>query len=181
MPERTEIYVQHKQLLHFIQHTSSSERHLCSIWVDAVNREAASAAPGSLAREGLVYSLQGGADNVIRGPRSRAKGVLLQPRDKGNSSEGQGGGRGTGERRKGKRTTGRGKESLPQKGSRKKVVEMDSQETSTCSMGPVFPDEHFSSMDHQTYVLDDAPFNPECIVLKFIDNSGQELYAEVRY
>ncbi|KAJ3006573.1 hypothetical protein NUW54_g3885 [Trametes sanguinea] len=53
MPERAEIFVQHKQVLYFIQHTDAQDRRLQAIWVDPTSDEQAKSSSNRLARAGL--------------------------------------------------------------------------------------------------------------------------------
>lgn len=73
MPERTEIFVQHRHLTHFIDSVDPSQRQLRYLWIDATNEEQSHALPGSPVSLGNVYRLMGHA-NVHRGQRSQSQG-----------------------------------------------------------------------------------------------------------
>ncbi|KAJ3001953.1 hypothetical protein NUW54_g6113 [Trametes sanguinea] len=68
MPERAEIFIQHKQVLYFIAHTSPEERRLRSIWVDPTSEEQKSSPSTSPASAGLVYRLPAGS-TIQRGAK----------------------------------------------------------------------------------------------------------------
>lgn len=71
MPERTEIYVQHRQLLNFISKTSSEDRILEEIWVDPLLTEVPNATHPR-ARQGLVYP-------ITEHMNVRRKGLYVHP------------------------------------------------------------------------------------------------------
>ena len=71
MPERTEVYVQHTQLLNFISQTCLEDRVLQQIWVDPLPHEMP-VATDPRARQGLMYPITE-ATNVVR------KGCLVHP------------------------------------------------------------------------------------------------------
>ncbi|KAJ3005087.1 hypothetical protein NUW54_g4499 [Trametes sanguinea] len=68
MPERAEIFVQHQQVLYFIQHTSVEDRRLRAIWVDPTTEEQRTSPATSPARAGLVYRLPAGS-TIRRGAK----------------------------------------------------------------------------------------------------------------
>ncbi|KAI1785743.1 hypothetical protein LXA43DRAFT_1036364 [Ganoderma leucocontextum] len=71
MPERTEIYVQHRQLLHFLSNTNPEERILEQIWVDPLLAEMPKAV-NPRARQGLVYP-------ITESTNVRRKGLYVHP------------------------------------------------------------------------------------------------------
>ncbi|KAL7279559.1 hypothetical protein ACG7TL_005958 [Trametes sanguinea] len=71
MPERAEIFVQHKQVSYFIQTTGPEDRHLRALWLDATSEEQAAAPLSSPARLGFVYRLDPGS--TIRRGAKRSK------------------------------------------------------------------------------------------------------------
>ncbi|KAI9058750.1 hypothetical protein FKP32DRAFT_1680469 [Trametes sanguinea] len=68
MPERAEIFVQHKQVSYFIQKTGPEDRRLRALWLDATSEEQAAAPLSSPARRGFVYRLPPGS-TIRRGAK----------------------------------------------------------------------------------------------------------------
>lgn len=74
MPERAEIYVQHKHIELFIESTTPEDRRLRALWVDPTADEQALAPAHSNAHKGLVYALKPG-DTLRRGQKKPGKGT----------------------------------------------------------------------------------------------------------
>ncbi|KAL7279787.1 hypothetical protein ACG7TL_002584 [Trametes sanguinea] len=81
MPERAEIFVQHQQVLYFIQHTSAEDRQLRAIWVDPTTEEQRTSPATSPARAGLVYRLPAGA--TIRRGAKKKETTVTRPSPQG--------------------------------------------------------------------------------------------------